>query len=230
MKVDRLTILGNIPFASDLERLQSKLHIKPGSELDRDLQGLCARARTLAAPKAIYRNSYIEMRDEGSIVLDGVRLHSRVLQVNLSELHRVFPYIATCGSELAEWARGIEGLMQQYMADLIMESALDQAIAAMEADIQHRFSPGDLSEMNPGSLPDWPIEQQRPLFALLGDAPEAIDVRLKDSLLMSPTKTVSGIKFASERSFASCMLCDREGCRGRAAEYDPDLFAREYAP
>lgn len=226
----RLTVMEDIPFTPDFERLSTELHLKAGSELERDLHALCEQARAVAAPKATYRISFIDMREEQSIVLDGVRLRSRVLQVNLAELHRVFPYIATCGSELANWARSVEGLMHQYMADMIMENALDQAIAALESEIQRRFRPGALSEMNPGSLSDWPIEEQRPLFALLGDGPEAIGVRLKHSLLMSPTKTVSGIKFASERSFASCMLCPREDCRGRKAEYDPELYAREYAP
>jgi len=38
--------------------------------------------------------------------------------------------------------------------------------------------------MNPGSLEDWPLTEQRVLFALLGDPQAAIGVRLTDSLLM----------------------------------------------
>ena len=61
--------------------------------------------------------------------------------------------------------------------------------------------------MNPGSLADWPLREQRPLFGLLGNVRAAIGVTLTPSLLMTPTKSVSGILFPSEETFASCQLC-----------------------
>jgi hypothetical protein len=222
-------IIDSIPFTPDQGLLRSELHIPPGGSLDQDLRTLCREARLIASPKALYRVAYIDRRDDHSVVIGGVRLSSRILSVNISDLHRVFPYIATCGCELENWAAAIEGLMQRYMADLIMEAALSAAIEATEEHIGGQYKPGKLSEMNPGSLPDWPIEEQRPLFRLLGDAPASIGVHLKDTLLMTPTKTVSGVKFASVRDFASCLLCPRENCRGRQAPHDPDLYAREYA-
>ena len=45
--------------------------------------------------------------------------------------------------------------------------------------------------MNPGSLADWPMREQRPLFGLLGDTDAAIGVELMESYLMRPTKSVS---------------------------------------
>lgn len=221
-------VLNSIQFLPDPERLQADLHLPPGRRMEADLRALCREAREIAAPKALYRVAYIDERDDYSVLLEGVRLRSRVLSVNLSNLHRVFAYVATCGPELERWANEIEGLMLRYMADMIMEAALDSAIQGMEVHIQGRYRPGKLSEMNPGSLSDWPIEEQEPLFQMLGDGPASIGVQLKDTLLMSPTKTVSGIKFASSRDFASCMLCPREGCRGRQAPFDPDLYAKEY--
>ena len=81
--------------------------------------------------------------------------------------------------------------------------------------------------MSPGSLEDWPIQEQLPLFALLGEAPAAIGVRLTESLLMLPGKSVSGIFFPSASTFFSCRLCPRERCEGRKARYD-ETAAREY--
>jgi hypothetical protein len=82
--------------------------------------------------------------------------------------------------------------------------------------------------MNPGSLPDWPLEQQRVLFELLGDTRKTIGVELTESLVMVPIKSVSGILFTNEEEFASCRRCSRQGCPGRRVPYDPELYDRKY--
>jgi hypothetical protein len=83
--------------------------------------------------------------------------------------------------------------------------------------------------MNPGSLQDWPLREQRPLFALIGAVDTRIGVRLTDSCLMTPRKSTSGIQFPTEESFASCQLCGREVCPNRRAPYDATLFERKYS-
>jgi hypothetical protein len=82
--------------------------------------------------------------------------------------------------------------------------------------------------MAPGSLTDWPLREQRPLFALLGDTEALVGVRLTDSCLMLPNKSVSGIRFPTEKHFESCQLCPRPDCPGRRAPYDADLYDRRY--
>ena len=82
--------------------------------------------------------------------------------------------------------------------------------------------------MTPGSLEDWPISEQRPLFEILGDIQDAIGVQLKDSLMMSPVQSVSGIIFPTEATFESCQLCPRENCPGRRAAYDKNLYEKKY--
>jgi hypothetical protein len=83
-------------------------------------------------------------------------------------------------------------------------------------------------DMSPGSLPDWPIQAQRPLFRLFGDAAESLGVQLTDSMLMIPSKSVSGICFPTEQTFASCQLCPRERCPSRQAKYDGSLYDEKY--
>ena len=90
------------------------------------------------------------------------------------------------------------------------------------------FWPGVVGRMNPGSLSDWPLTEQRPLFSLMGDTDAAIGVRLMPSLLMAPTKSVSGIVFPTESTFASCQLCPRDECPNRRAPYDEGLWRRKY--
>ncbi len=83
-----------------------------------------------------------------------------------------------------------------------------------------------------GAGDDWPITQQKELFSLFGGrekVEELIGVRLTDSFLMVPIKSVSGIFFPTEIRFESCQICPREQCIGRRAAYDPEVV-KKYQP
>jgi len=225
-----VVILGDVAAELDPTALARALRIPVDGSDYGDLKALAAEAAQVARPKALYRLAYVEDRGHDWVRMDGVTFCSRVLCVNLESAHRVFAYVATCGTELDAWSRQVSDVLWQFWAEAIKETALRRALQALREDQDRRYRPGKTSTMSPGSLADWPIQQQRPLFALLGDAEEAIGVRLTDSMLMVPNKSASGLRFATEGDFASCMLCPREGCPGRRAEYDPTLYERRYAP
>lgn len=244
--------LTSVLFDPDFPNLLQHLHIREGSSHIPQLQAMVEQAKSIANPKAFYRLAFIECVDEDRVYLDantGASMHSddhsnqitparlnldgyhftsRVLRINLERLQRVFLYIATCGVELEEWSKSFDDILVRYWADAIMSAALSAARLALKADLVERYQPGVLSSMNPGSLEDWPITEQVPLFALLGDVQEFTGVRLTESMLMLPTKTVSGLFFASQESFASCQLCPRPGCPNRRAEYQPGLMDKKY--
>jgi hypothetical protein len=224
-------VLDNIPFVLDLDVLARRLHLTDAarrSEHEDDLRRLADEANAVARPKAMYRVVYIDDRGDDFVVIDGVTFASRILRVNLEHAHRVFLYVATCGTELAAWAHALDDLLHQYWAEQVQVMALGAASQAMRQDLVERFAPGKTSTMAPGSLGEWPLSQQRPLFASLDGVTEAIGVRLSDSMLMIPAKSVSGIRFPTEESFESCQLCPRENCSGRRAPYDSTLYGRKY--
>lgn len=221
-------VLDEIPFDPDLPTLAGWLHIKPESALMARLGELVSEAKAIARPKVVYRLVRVEDRGDDYAVLDGTRLTSRILRVNLDTAHRAFAYVATCGVELEEWALSQDGALDQFQADGIAGAALMSAHEALLQHLEKAYRPGRLGEMNPGSLPDWPIQEQRPLFALLGDPESAVGVQLLDSYLMKPTKSISGLLFSSEDGFYNCQLCPMDDCPGRRAPHDPDLRDRKY--
>ncbi len=221
--------LMDIPFHIDQDRLAEQLRIRAGSSYLKDLARLCSQALAIGRPKAYYRPAYIEARGDDYIVADGVRLSSRVLSVNLAEVNRVFVYVGTCGQELETWATAFDDLLLRFWADAISELAMRTAVDSMRQHLAEHYHIGHTVQMNPGSLTDWPLTEQRPLFKLLGDVQSAVGVRLTDSLLMLPRKTVSGIEFPMEANFASCQLCPRQKCPGRRAEFDPAAYEK-YRP
>jgi hypothetical protein len=221
-------IFDPIPFHLDPAALMDMMHSKASSGHVAQIERLAQAAHDIGRPKAMVKVAYIESKGQDTVATDGVVFTSRVLRVNVEKAHKVFPFIVTCGMELHEWAGSMDDLLQRFWADAIAEMAMRSALQFLERHLVEQYEFSRLARMNPGSLADWPLKEQRVLFALLGDPQAAIGVRLTDSLLMVPTKTVSGLIFPTEESFASCQLCPREDCRGRRAPYDKDLYDRKY--
>ncbi|MEW6622933.1 MAG: vitamin B12 dependent methionine synthase [Bacillota bacterium] len=222
-------VINEMNFKIDIEELLKTLHIRPGSEHEKRVELLVQDAELIARPKALYRAAYIDDKGDNFVIIDGIKFKSRVLRVNLDSVNRVFPYIATSGREIEEWSETLEGMLEKYWADVIKEKALRAAIMTLESHLVNTFKLGHISKMNPGSLKDWPISEQKNLFKLLKDEQDLIGVELKDSFLMSPIKTVSGIYFPTEVSFVNCQLCPREGCPARKAPFEKELHDNKYS-
>jgi hypothetical protein len=221
-----MEIINNIPVSLPDDEIRRKLHVQRDSQWD-EARPVIAAARTLIAPRAVYKVCYIDEKLKDALVIDGVRFTSRVMRKNLDEVERVFPYVITIGDELTKKAHEFNDLLKQYYFDIIGNVALTKAREHLEQRLRTRYGLDGMSRMSPGSLSDWPIEQQRPFFSLFDDVEEAIGVKLAKNLLMIPQKSISGIYFPTEVSFYSCQLCPRERCPSRQAGYDEKL-AREY--
>jgi hypothetical protein len=218
--------LKHIAIRLDREEIKGSLHIRQTG--DRNFgQTLIETAQSLISARAAYKVCFIEAKLKGAIMIDGIRLTSQVLRKNVDKVERVFPYVITIGNRLEEKAKACEDLLEKYYLDTIGNVALHLAQKYLEEHLRSRYALGGLSYMGPGSLHDWPIENQRPLFSILGDVEASIGVRLEQSLVMIPTKSLSGIYFPTEIRFYTCQLCPRQRCEARSAPYDENL-AREY--
>ncbi|MEJ2101018.1 MAG: vitamin B12 dependent-methionine synthase activation domain-containing protein [Desulfobacterales bacterium] len=218
--------LDYLPVEVDLKEVRRILHLDRNRDLQL-LQRLIDTATSLIKPKAAFKLCYIEKKLKGAVFVDGMRLKSKVLRKNLDPVERLFPYVVTIGANLEKAIRRIDHPLEKYYLDVIGNVALSAARKHLHEHLCTKFALGKISFMSPGSLPDWPLEAQNQLFQLLADVEDAIGVHLTPSLLMIPTKSVSGIYFQTEVSFLSCQLCQRGKCPGRKARYD-EKRAREY--
>ena len=221
-------VVDDVRFEPNMERLVKRLRVRQGSSQETEFARLVVEAAEIAKPKAQYGVAYVDERSDDTVVVDGVTLTSRVLRVNLDQVYRVFPHVATCGTELDEWASTLDDLLHRFWSEGIRESALSAASQALYSHMVETHSLGKTSTMAPGSLGDWPLREQRQLFTILGDTEATIGVRLTESSLMLPTKSVSGVRFPTETRFESCQLCPRDACPGRRAPYEADLYDRRY--
>ncbi|MGD9302481.1 MAG: vitamin B12 dependent-methionine synthase activation domain-containing protein [Desulfobacterales bacterium] len=221
-----MPIIDNIKIDISQKEVRRRLHMAPDSDLS-EIQPLIDVVMTLIAPRALYDVRYIEEKSEDAVIVGGMRFKSRVLRKNLDQVERIFPFVITLGPKLGEKQAAGNDLLENYYLDSIGNVALNSARMQLKRHLESKFALEKISSMAPGSLADWPIEEQAPLFKLLGDVEASIGVNLTSSLLMLPAKSISGIYFPKEVSFVSCQLCPKERCESRKAKYNPKM-AKEY--
>jgi hypothetical protein len=219
-------VLSGIPFALDVPGLMEHFHVAEGTDEAREFQALADRVRAVGRPMALFRECFVERRGEDTLVIEGVTFASRALRRTLDTVQRIFAFVATCGksTDALEYPR--EEFVKNFWLDSMKGVLLGCAVRALNTHLDERFRLGKTASMSPGAgdATVWPIEQQKALFALLGDVEGAIGVHLTDSCLMVPNKSISGLRFATEKQFASCQVCHRERCPGRSAPFDRGLW------
>jgi len=192
------------------------------------LEEYLSRAKHAVKLKGTYRRMFIEEKNTRTIKINGIELTSKLLRNNLDNVYQVFPYVLTCGEKFDQFSAS-QKIWERYYLDIIANQITSLAQENLINIIQERHGLPKLSRMNPGSLKEWPIEEQKPLFELLGKEKvnQNLGVSLTENYLMKPTKSVSGIIFPTSKDFFSCQLCPRENCSHRQAPYQEQL-AQKY--
>ncbi len=222
-------ILNNIPYSINEQQVLSKLRLinEDAADIERALL-LINEARSIGNPKAVYKTAYVDSRGEDFVIIEGIKFNSRVMCVNLSSIHKVIAYVVTAGTELEEWEHSISDIFEKYWADTITQLILRDAFSFLNKKIKSDLAIKRITRMSPGSIEDWPVDEQPKLFQLIGNPEESIGVHLTDSFLMLPTKSISGILFPTETGYENCQLCPRENCPGRSTLYNKNLYEERY--
>ena len=220
-------LLDNIPVTVTLERVLDRLKIEEEEDVEL-ISELFETAKKTVKPKALYKEAFVEEINGKNVRINGCDFESDVLAVNLKDIHRVFAYICTCGTEVDDWSHiaGEKDYVVSLWLDMIKEMFLHDARAFLWEHLKSSFKFNKLASVNPGSgnVDNWHISQRKNLFDMIGDVKSDIGVTLTESFLMLPTKSSSGLLYPSEKDFANCSLCSRENCVGRRADFDKKLY------
>lgn len=218
--------LTEIPFSLNTNQLLKYLKIDTNTDRAKAFEDIVNKVRNVGKPKALYKASFIDEKGENTITLDGNTFTSLALRKNLDTIERVFPYIATCGSEVDDIEIEQGDFEKKIWISILKGNLLEAGMQFLSEHIAKRYRLSNLSSMNPGSgdASVWPLEQQRKLFSICGDVEDLIGVRLTKSIVLVPDMSIAGIFFPAEVAFQSCQLCHRENCRSRRAAFDKELW------
>jgi len=221
--------LDNIPVSTTIEQVLEKLRIEEPADIEL-VTSLFNKAKEIARPKVLYKESFVEDISGNNVRIDDVVFQSNVVASNLKDVHRVFAYVCTCGTEVDDWTQGEKDYVVSLWLDIIKEMFLHEASIYFKDYIKKSYRLENISAINPGSgnVNNWEISQQQQLFELIGDVTEEIGVELTETFLMHPIKSTSGLIYPSESEFINCALCTRENCIGRKVEFDSELYAQTF--
>jgi len=212
---------GELP-AADLREVLRYAACRQENEQVLALARACAaEGEGVLRPALCWRRVKIGVSDDG-VELPFGRIESRKLAAALSGCDEAVVFAATVGLELdrliARYGRlsPSRGLLMQAFGAERVEALCDAFCAWLAEECaplvpRQRFSPG---------YGDWLLEGQRMLFAAL-DCHKQIGLYLNESLLMSPTKSVTaivGLGREGKCGQSGCGSCEKTDCVLRREE------------
>ena len=208
------------PVAISQEALCSVLGNEATDDRVETIDRLRVAGSEIANPVGLYIPFHPEL-ENGEMLINGVRFSEPFIYSMLSGSDIVVPYVATCGVEIDTWSEHFENPFERLVLDKFRELCLFQLRDKLLDTVKAQFFDitKNISAINPGSLAEWPLAGQIPLFKILGSVTEDIGVSLTDKLWMIPIKSVSGFLFQSDEAYENCQLCPRPDCPNRRVDY-----------
>lgn len=218
MNVLRLTTR----FEPDFSWFARTISLDTFPELEPQARELFELAKAKLAPQSIHAEAFItshEKHESSRVTVEGTTFEGKILK-RLADVHRVLPYISTCGTGLEDIDLSTYDFLAPYWVDTLKTRALQAAQSQLKHYVKEHYWLKRTNSLNPGSgnVDIWPIEQMHRLFNLLGGNEYVISeigVRLTESSLMIPNKSIAGLLFDADFQYDSCAYCSRKNCPDR---------------
>ena len=204
----------NLPSVNEDEALRYAGVKENTPEMNALLQECIQLCNNSLTPRVCYA-FYPVARQEGMLDLGFAKTSSASLKRNLAGCGEIVLFAATIGLEMdrliaryAQLSPARSVMLQAIGAERIeaLCDAFENELIRQGHEVNTRFSPG---------YGDLPLEMQRDIFAAL-DCARHIGVSLNESLLMSPSKSVSAIigldGERNERCLHNCAACTLKEC------------------
>ncbi len=213
-------IVLSIPLEFSDEEFGSLCRIRKDSPAYEALEDALPLIRQYGTPKAILKWANVDHVEGDETTIEGVTFHSKVVADKLRETPRVFLSVVTAGDGLERSGQFVDDPFLNTFNGALLFHASKYMIAYMKEN----FGFDGTSMLNPGSLPDWPIENNFALFDIIGNV-EEIGVSLNDAGYIKPWNSGSHIHFSGE-GYQNCSLCKKYDCIGRRARFNREEYVR----
>jgi len=206
----------------DVEELMRFCHIDCMRDKTREVEAVIDESYRLIEPRAVYKTVRISEVKGGRLVLEGGSVfESELLAEKFKCTPEIAVYVLTIGPALERRVSELASreLFKSFIMDCVGTYALRQVFDIVRKDFQPDGE-GQLSKFSPGSTAYWDLRQQKVLFDVLGaeEVENVIGVRLNESYIMIPRKSVSGVMGNTEEQFQECQICKRR-CEYRRAPF-----------
>ena len=213
--IDRQQVLSHIGYGDDYE---------PSARIKSLVNDYIENYHDLIAPSYSYEiKDIVSVQGEHVTIGDSITFESKVIARLLERCEKVAIFALTIGNHLEEMVAYLaeNGLvLQATVLDAIGSGAAEKLATYVEYKMRNIAASQGLSisrRFSPGYC-DWEVSQQKMVFkALNGDS---ASIRLTESLLMIPRKSVSGIigiglPNHDIENYNPCNTCHKKDCPGR---------------
>jgi hypothetical protein len=173
---------------------------------------------SIKAQYKIFENPVFNYYDKSFEIVNTVFHVKNIIYNQIYKSDSIAIFLCTAGEAISELSgRAMKGkdILRGYICDVIGNEIVETAVELMQNTLENemigygkkitnRFSPGYCG---------WDVVEQQKLFALVPD--NVCNIKLSDSSLMDPLKSVSGIIGSGAnviRSDYTCHLCDQKDC------------------
>lgn len=213
-------VLDRVPLEFDIDQVMEANRIRKDSEFGEEFIQVLDLAKETLSCKAVLKWANVVEVHESAVQIENVVFESKVMADKLRNIERVFLYVLSIGEELDK-----ENVMgEAVVKDMVKGTALLYGMMYMDKYLKEKFGFEETACMNPGSLPDWPIENNVALFKLIGNVAE-IGARLNEHHYIIPWNSSSGIIFENGEGYMNCILCKNK-CVKRRAPFDRQEYER----
>ena len=213
-------IVLTIPMDFSFDEFAGLCRIRKDTSAYEELENMMPLIREYGAPKAIIKWANVDRINGDKTTIEGVTFCSKVVADKLSGMPRVFLSVVTAGDGLEKSGQFEDDpFLNTYNGALLFH-----ATKFMINYMKEKFGFDGSSMLNPGSLPDWPIQNNFALFDMIGNVDE-IGVELNEAGYIKPWNSGSHIHFPGD-GFMSCSLCKKLDCVGRRARFDREEYVR----
>ena len=182
---------------------------EPNEEVLALLDECIKEAESFIKPKLCYTQSEVTLTD--CVEFPFAKVKSEKLLKNLEGCKEVIIFAATLGAQfdrlLLRYSKvsPAKAVLLEALGTERIENACDEFCCKVIPFTKSRFSPG---------YGDLPLEFQKEIFKVL-DCPKKIGLTLNESLLMSPSKSVTAIVGITDKKCddkKGCKTCDKKDC------------------
>lgn len=182
-------LLDHIPIRFDIPAIADAAHIRETSEMYENLAEGAPLAQAAVNARAVLKPFPLEAAADDTVTIAGTTFVSKTVCDALAGHDTVWLGVVSAGEEVS----ALEAIDDEIAAYYLETNTLKQACDSVRAYLNEHCGYTNADFFEPGSLPDFAIENNQTVFDMLGTVTEDIGVVLRDSGFMKPTITLSGI-------------------------------------
>ncbi|KNZ41032.1 hypothetical protein [Acetobacterium bakii] len=217
-------VLNPIKIAYEINEMEVFKDFHTDSKTYKTIIEIIENTGEMIKSRAILKWCNVEKVEQGCVTLMGQTFVSKLLFDKLRQTEKVFINIVTAGDELD----AVKGKYPASVVDILKYAILMETRNEVKKYVSEIFGYKDIAELCPGSLPDWPVENNRILFEIINNVGE-IGVTLKKDCFMTPLNTVSGILYHGDKDYINCNLCEKISCIGRKKPFNKIEYLRIFS-